>query len=122
MKEFVLTILAIGFIINLSSCSTTYSTLSFDNQSSSTVVLKYIQENGKGIEQEIRKKEDLNMMFDKRWTDDNIRNAVNSIKAIIITYNKSDTLLNVSDKNEMFQLFKDNRAEPFKDRITFKVK
>lgn len=118
MKRYI--ILFVLGVFSLVSCNT-YSTLSFDNQSQSSVTLVYIQENGKNIEQEIRKKEDLNMMFNKRWSDDYIKKVVSEIKSIGLYY-KSDTIFYVSEKQEMFELFKSNRSNLFKDRVTFKIK
>ena len=117
MKNIVL--ISITFLLLLSCHESIYSTLSFDNRSKESVYLIYVQENGKGITQEIGVKEDLNMMFDKKWTDKNIQDVVSNIKEIKI-YNKQDTLLKVSDKQQLFNLFKNNRAL-FHDRITFKI-
>lgn len=105
----------------VSSCNSTYSTLSFDNQSYYSIYLEYTQENGSSLKQEIDAGEDLNMMFDKRWSDKSIRNVVNNIKEIVI-YNQRDTLLHVTDKNQLFDLFKTNRSEIFHDRITLQIK
>ena len=106
-------------IVLFTSCNV-YSVLSFNNQSKTPVYLKYIQENGKVMEQEIEAKEELNMMFDKKWTDKNIQTVVDNIKEIAL-YTETDTIFQSQDKKVIYKMFKNNRNFPFKDKISLKI-
>lgn len=119
MKRFIFFSISSFLLLSCDTYTGLYSTLSFDNQRKEPIYLVYTQENGKSITQEIGMKEDLNMMFDKKWTDKNIKDVVNNIKEIKI-YNKQDTLLKILDKQQLFDLFKNNRTL-LQDRITFRI-
>lgn len=82
--------------------------------------MKYVQDNGKTLDQEIAPKEAMTVMFNKKWTDKNIRNVANGIKEITI-YTSTDTLFHSLDKEEIFTILKNNRST-FKDRVNLKVK
>jgi len=112
-------IIIILIIFTLIQACNVYSILSFSNQSQVPVYLKYIQENGKIMEQEISSKEELNMMFDKKWTDKNTRIVTNSIKEITI-YTSTDTIYHSLNKDEIYRIFKDN-CSTFKDKVTLKI-
>lgn len=117
-KAFKIAYCIIG-IITITSCNV-YSILSFNNQSTNSIYLKYVQENGKVMEQEIKAKNELNMMFDKKWTDKNIRTVVGNIKEIVL-YTSTDTIFQTHDKDVIYKIFKENRTQPFKDKISLKL-
>lgn len=72
------------------------------------------------MEQEIKAKNELNMMFDKKWTDKNIRTVVGNIKEIVL-YTSTDTIFQTHDKDVIYKIFKENRTQPFKDKISLKL-
>jgi len=100
------------------SCQT-YSFLNFNNQTNETIYVEYIQ-NNETLKQEIGIKEEMNLMFPKRWTDKNMSDVAGKIQKITI-YTTTDTLLSVSNKEEIFALFKKNRSDIFKDMISIKI-
>lgn len=117
VKIFGLFIFLLAFI---SSCKI-YTALSFENKTNETIYLEYIQVNKDTLRQAIEKKEDLNLMFGQRWTDENIKSVVEKIDRIII-YNSSDTLVNLSNKEKLFTFFKMNKSPIFKDKISIQIK
>jgi len=110
----------ICFILCIAFSCNVYSFLSVDNESEVPIYLKYVQENGKTIEQEIASKEAMTIMFDKKWTDKNTLNVANGIKEITI-YTSADTLFHSINKDEIYTILRSNRSA-FKDRVNLKVK
>jgi len=73
------------------------------------------------LRQEIGVKEEMSMMFSKRWSDKNIKDVTDKIDRVTV-WSATDTLFSISDKNELYEFFRKNRSEVFKDMISIKIK